>query len=62
MQIIKSICSAAALLTLSTVASYSADVEHGRDLAERWCASAMLFRRTSKALGECRRLQRLPNP
>ena len=51
MQIIKSICSAAALLTLSTVASYSADVEHGRDLAERWCASAMLFRRTSKALG-----------
>ena len=38
MQKTKSICSAAALLTLSTVASYSADVEHGRDLAERWCA------------------------
>jgi mono/diheme cytochrome c family protein len=39
MQIIKSICSAAALLILSTAVSYSADVEHGRDLAKRWCAS-----------------------
>jgi mono/diheme cytochrome c family protein len=39
MQIIKSICSAAALLILSTATSYSADVEHGRDLAKRWCAS-----------------------
>jgi hypothetical protein len=38
MQKTKSICSAAALLTLSRVASYSADVEHGRHLAERWCA------------------------
>ena len=39
MQVVKSICSAAAMLILSTAASYSADVEHGRDLAKRWCAS-----------------------
>jgi mono/diheme cytochrome c family protein len=39
MQIIKSIWAAAGALSLCTVAAHSADAEHGRDLAKRWCAS-----------------------
>jgi mono/diheme cytochrome c family protein len=39
MQVAKSILSSAAALCLFTVAAHSADPEHGRDLAKRWCAS-----------------------
>jgi mono/diheme cytochrome c family protein len=39
MQVVKSISLAAVALSLSTVAAFSADAEHGRDLAKRWCAS-----------------------
>ena len=39
MQNVKSIWAAAGALLLCTVAAYSADAEHGRDLAKRWCAS-----------------------
>jgi len=33
---------AAVSLVVSTTLCYSADVEHGRDLAKRWCASCHL--------------------
>ena len=39
MRVAKSILSGAAALCLSTVAGHSADAEHGRDIAKRWCAS-----------------------
>jgi mono/diheme cytochrome c family protein len=39
MQNIKSIWAATGALLLWTVAAYSVDAEHGRDLAKRWCAS-----------------------
>jgi mono/diheme cytochrome c family protein len=42
MKVVSLSLAAAAAVVLSTVASYSADVEHGRNLAERWCASCHL--------------------
>ena len=39
MQIFRIASFAAVALTLSTATCFSADAQHGRDLAKRWCAS-----------------------
>lgn len=41
--VIKFVWLAGAALFLSTIACCSADVGHGRDLGERWCASCHLI-------------------
>jgi mono/diheme cytochrome c family protein len=42
MQLAESISLVVAALFLSPISAYSADAEHGRDLAKRWCASCHL--------------------
>lgn len=42
MQIAKSVSLIAAALFFCPISAYSADAEHGRDLAKRWCASCHL--------------------